>query len=189
MGVQSIKKGQLTVRTLRDEVSNLREGIAAYSDEVKNLVVALEKRVNDAATVINRLTEANNAATLLLSCVERHLDAKSPGWDEGMRADMERKAKLLSQRSILHQTIQRGEPETRGEAAASLWEIAKELKSTEQDGLLCLAGYLKAGNVGAARLLHGEYIELHPAPHQGVKEILDRFAERIGELSRISLVE
>lgn len=119
---------------------------------------ALRAEVRDLRESLRQLVRANNAAAIVVNCVETHLDKVAPGWDEGERERATKRAALLAERAGLAGLFQRvpakaddADRAARVEAAHRLWEVAKELGTDAVDCAMVLALLVQSRNLTAAR--------------------------------------
>jgi hypothetical protein len=168
--------------------------------ELHELVRNLEERVNRLSAAMEQfgratkdLVGAHNNSTLLLSCLERWMDSNHPGWDENIRKDMEHRTALLQESrqiktlfaSVRPDAPDGPSPEERLEAGLRIWEVAKELGSTLQDGPLAISLLLQGKGVKEAKDVLAEYKTAHNAeiPAQ-LAPLLRKLEERAEEVER-----
>jgi hypothetical protein len=144
---------------LEKNVSELQKKNMALSNRIKSLEnnFAVEtKRTNDLVATIKQLVSANNAASMVINCMESWFDSKHKGWDEGAREKAEKKTKLLKERasiaSIVHQNKET-DIEKLNKLADRMLEIATELETDVIDLPMILSIYLKSKNIDKAETL------------------------------------
>lgn len=109
-----------------------RRNLDQYVKQHTKQIEMLTERVSD-------LTRANNAASMLMSCVERYMDETAPGWDKGFREEVEKRKNLLKERRDVYAFIEDWKanvdatPEGGLSLAKDLWKISKELGTEIQD--------------------------------------------------------
>jgi hypothetical protein len=138
------------------------------------------------------LIRANNSAALVVGCVERHLDETAPGWDRGARADVEKRAKLLEERSQLARAFAKVPPgededarDRRADAGARLWDLAKELGTEAVDAPMVLALLVGSRHLESARAFCAELSERANADLKldaGATEAVARLERRLRQL-------
>lgn len=186
------EKGSLrAIKDARTKKRTAEERREAEFGALAGRVTALEQKVDSVRKILQDLVSASNASSLLLSSVERWLDVKHPGWDEGIRADLERRAGLLAEQKQLHMFAgvpveAEGGPtrEERGKAGARLWEVAKEVGSTLQDGPLSVSLLLQGRDAAGARAVLAEYRGLHPEVPPQLDAVLRKLEERSAKVER-----
>ena len=121
-------------------------------DNLEQKVNALEAKTKKLQDLVGNLLRANNAASLTLACVERFLDGKFAGWDEGLRGDVEARTNLLRRRLSIFDEI-RDTPDANlaqlRNFAHRLRDVAGELGSWVQDAAIIITLYLRAAKLGS----------------------------------------
>lgn len=160
------------------------DALVAEVTDLRTNFVELTNRVEQMANTLRELTRANNAASVVLSCVERHLDETSSGWDDGARAEVEMRAKLLRERAELVRAanVPNLSSKDRVKLGRRMWEVAKELGTEAVDVPSVLATYLQARDLDASKSFVDEVRSSGLRISSEVEEILVRLEKRIEEL-------
>lgn len=183
-----ILAGQLEAKkraALQKKVEELEGEIAAG----KANAFTLETKLSQQHATVRQLVEASNAASILLSSVERFLDREyGDDWDEGIRKETEARAALLKRRKdIIIESHKAKEmtPEHRCDLAAELWEISTELQTKGADVAMVISLYLQSREVNAAldvvEVIHREKVQLAPEVAQVVQQLVDRCRDLAAE--------
>lgn len=184
-----------SLRAIKDAREKKRKREADLAAELKTLtdrVNHLEQSILSAMKAVKDLVGANNASALVVSSVERWMDSNHPGWDEGIREDLQKRSALVQegkQIRTLFMSVPKGAEggptdAERGRAAARLWEVSKEIGTALQDGPLCISLYLQAGLPADARALLVEYRGLHAEIPPQLDVVLRKLEERTAEVER-----
>jgi len=152
----SLRSIKVARKKKKDFEAEVREGLKSASEQIQRINEHLAKIFSTLKEVVN----ANNAASLITASVERFLDGKHPGWDDGIRDDILRRRNLLAERKALHaEAVAQMKPdaeipcspqtvlfrsERRVELADRLWEVGKELGTEVQDGAISVSLLLKS---------------------------------------------
>jgi len=133
---------------------------------------------------VKHLIQASNAASVVVSTMERFLDKEFAGWDEGARADMEKRSAGLQERAALADETRRKETtaERRVEIAGRLWELAQELGTEAVDVALILSIYLQARALEEAIAFVAKVREVNTELDKETEEVLVQLEGRIDQL-------
>lgn len=130
--------------------------------ETRHRIDHLEEQLVKFKDVMPKLIRANNAASMLLGCMERFLDKKYPGWDDGVRQQVQQQAENARELDRIKQTLlaeREGKidpltSEQLTELGQKLWGLAGRMGIEPLVGCDAVAILLKANNVeGAQRIL------------------------------------
>lgn len=158
--------------------------------ELNRKVLELEQRLWTALATIKQLVDASNSSAMLLSCVERHLDATvGEDWDLGVRAEVEKRAELMKRRKELTAKAQAGREKLsevdRIEIAREIWSIARELDIRENDCAVVISLHLQNRDVESALDIVEEVrrddVALAPEIEQIVRQLVARCSELVRE--------
>lgn len=183
-----VRKEFANIRSLkeaRERWKRVDALIVEVSDLQANFIES-SNRLEQVVRTLRELTRANNATSVVLSCVERHLDEVSPGWDDGARAEVETRAKLLEERAKLVRTANGSDlsSEDRVKLGRRMWEVAKELGTEAVDVPSVLATYLQARDLDTSRNFVEEIRSSGVKLSKEVEELLVRLEGRIEKLGR-----
>jgi hypothetical protein len=183
--LEGTRRRQLSedVEKLKPVVKKLEEFAAGASAELHRLI----QRVDTMVRTVKELVTANNSASIVVNCVETHLDETAPGWDKGVREQTERRAALLRERAEIAARAQRRSREDedrdgRRADAARLWEISRELGSEGTDVPLVLSLYLQARDPDAALAFVAEVKDAGLAVDGDLADVMRQLTARIEEL-------
>lgn len=178
-------------KELADKVERLEKGfgeIAAIPkavEELQQYAAHLEGKIANAFATLKEVVNSTNAANVLLSSIERHLDETiGEDWDHGVRKEVEARAELLKERRALVARSQRSkdlENDARNELARELWRVAKELGTVAQDVAMVISLYLQSREVDRAldvveELSEMEDVTIDPQVATIIQQLVDRCA-------------
>ena len=172
-----------SMKAARDRKRQIEKLVQDVADLQQNFI-NMAQRMDQIVRTVRELTRANNSASVVINCIEKHLDATAEGWDDGARAAVERRSELLKERAALAQSAQRGdlEPEDRRDLGRQLWGIAKELGTEATDIPMVLSIYLQARDLTAAQEFVAEVRNSGLEISKDVDEVISQLEARIDEL-------
>lgn len=185
-------KGKV-VRSEFDKIRSLKvarerwkrlDALVAEVTDLRTNFVELSGRLDQVVKTLRELARANNAASIVLNCIERHLDDTSPNWDDGVRERVEVRANLLKERAELVRVSTESNLSSadRVKVGKRMLEISKELGSEAVDVPTVLANYLKARDLDASREFVEEVRSSGLKLSDQVEEVLTQLENRIREL-------
>lgn len=135
-------------KTKKDRDEQHRQFVAM----VEKRFAMFETELANTKSVIKELVVANNAASAVINAFEQFLDEKFPGWDEGKRKAISRKADLIQMRRGYYQKAARKDLTDADllELAGDLWKVANELETRGEDVAIVVSLYLKANAIDCA---------------------------------------
>ena len=148
----------------------------------------LEAEVANLRATVAEVVSATNSASVVLACVERHLDGVDPNWDGGARAEVEARAKLVRRRRELLVEAGRQTEETtteeRAAIAREIWAVARELDVREQDLAFVVSLHIKNRDVESALDLVEEVRRDDLAIEPKLAALLNKLVDRCAEIAR-----
>jgi uncharacterized protein YoxC len=179
-------------KELAEKVERLEKGLQELAalpkavEELQQYAAHLEGKLANAFATLKEVVNSTNAANVLLSSIERHLDETiGEDWDHGVRKEVEARAELLKARRDLMARSQRSKElgnEERNDLARELWRVAKELGTVAQDVAMVISLYLQTREIDRAldvveELAAMEDVSLDPQVAEVIQQLIDRCAD------------
>jgi hypothetical protein len=156
----------------------------AFEAEVVQELRDLREALGTHRSTIEELVRASNATSLVVGAAERFLDKQFPGWDDGARAAVEKRATLLRERATLARQIQQFAHSEEGDAAAvkaalRIWEVSKELGAEAVDVPLVLSVLIRVRDLATAAAFLDEIRASEIKLEGEVAELVTKLEERL----------